>query len=207
MPKKDKDKISAAQIIELLIPDIFIDSHLRPSEFILKYWNEYKSFVVSIPSEKRENRNSLNGMVFEILIQITLIRENIFPFYLQAKLAFIPSAIYDILFFTKEVGFIVLSLKVSMRERWKQTDLEAVALNNIHRESKTYLISLNKKEVKARKAKIKSTMAIENFILATDVEYDRFLEELQLFRFSEAPVIKVVESTQSLVLDTKSWRV
>jgi hypothetical protein len=138
--------------------------------------------------------NGINGKIFEELIAITLIRAQIFPFYLQAKVAFIPNVSYDLLVYTQQFGPVVLSAKTSLRERWKQADLEAVAMRYVYRQSKSYVISLNEKEVATRKKDMKSVMGLDGFILATTSEYDRLLIQLSEFIPDEAPKIRTVES-------------
>jgi hypothetical protein len=108
--------------------------------------------------------------------------------------AFIPNVNYDLLVYSAEVGPIILSAKTSLRERWKQADLEAVAMRYIYRQSKSYLISLNEREVRTRKNDMKSVMALDGFILATSTEYDELLLQLGQLAPTEAPQIKTVES-------------
>lgn len=191
-------KKSANQIIKLLVPDLRAEPNLKPSQFIQKYWSAYKN----LPGKKS---NSLNGNVFQELIAVTLIRSNIFPFYPQAKITFIPSADYDFLIFCGENKPIVLSLKVSIRERWKQADLEALSLRNIYRQAESYLISMSEKEISTRKKDIatKTVMALDGFILATTIEYDDLLARLSQLSPQEAPTFKTVES--SFIITNKNY--
>ena len=144
------------QIIHALIPDVLAEPDLLPSQFIRKYWQVYQVQYAS-------NRN-LNGSVFEELIAITLVRKGITPFYMQAQVAFIPNANYDLVVYSEEVGPIVLSAKTTIRERYKQADLEAMALKNVHRKSETYLISASESETLARKNRLDDVVALDDFI-------------------------------------------
>ena len=180
--------LSKKEIIKLLLPNLHVEPKLRPSQFIQKYWSAFEQQFGTA-------NVGINGIVFEELIAITLIRAKIFPFYLQAKVAFIPSVNYDLLVYSQDFGPIVLSAKTSLRERWKQADLEAVALRYIYRQSKSYIISLNEKEVVTRKKDMKSVMALDGFILATTPEYDDLLIKLSTVLPQEAPTVKTVESS------------
>lgn len=158
------------QIIHALIPEFLAEPDLLPSQFIHKYWQLYQAHYAS-------NRN-LNGSVFEELIAITLIRKGITPFYMQAQVAFIPNANYDIVVYSEEIGPIVLSAKTTIRERYKQADLEAMALKNVHRKSESYLISASETETQVRKANIDDVVALNDFIYVFSSDYDDLLDKI-----------------------------
>lgn len=182
------------RIIRALITDIHSDIHLSESEFMKKYWGKYQSEYPSI--------NSLNGTVFEELIAISLVRKGIMPFYMQANIAFIPNVDYDFVIYCEDIGPLVLSAKTSLRERYKQADLEAMALKNIHRKSETYLISADQKEVQARKAKLDEVMAISNIIYIFSSEYDDLLDHISHKKIIESPIISTVEASKVKITST-----
>lgn len=66
------------------------------------------------------------------------------PLFWQAEFVELPNNFYDVVFFTREHGPIVLSPKTSLRERYKQADLEALALRGLFPQSRFYLISLDR---------------------------------------------------------------
>lgn len=179
-------KLSGRQIIKQIIPNVLIYPNIKPSEFIKKYWALYLESFTS--------NNNLNGKVFEEIIAITLIREKIFPFYMQARVAFIPNVNYDIIIYTKNIGPISISAKTSLRERYKQADLEAVALKYIHREAKNFLVSLDKIALDNLKKHPRSVMGIDELILATGPEYNNMIKFLHKNTVSQAPKIEVVTS-------------
>lgn len=170
----------------------------RPSEYIQKYWNAYKSQGIS--------NNALNGSIFELIIATLFIRENILPMYLQAKVAFIPNVEYDMVLYNKEVGPISISLKTSLRERKKQADLEAIALKYVHRKSKCYLISLDEYEVKCAKSDLKNgyLLGLDDVLLACDEEFDKFITELKGYDFTEAGSVEIIKSNQIITSKTIS---
>jgi hypothetical protein len=183
-------------IIQAMISNIQVDPNLSPSEFIEKYWTKYKD---NYPSN-----NNLNGKIFEELIAITLVRSQILPFYMQARVAFIPNIDYDFVIYSKGIGPIVLSAKTSLRERYKQADLEAVALKYVHRKSESYVISLDEKEIRRRKKNLDDVMAIDNFVNASLVEYDELLQNLQARSIIESPVISVVSS--KIMINSENYK-
>ncbi|GAB5492955.1 MAG: hypothetical protein Phog2KO_31700 [Phototrophicaceae bacterium] len=185
------------QIIHALIPDVLAEPDLLPSQFIHKYWEIYNEVYPT-------NRN-INGSVFEELIAITLVRKGITPFYMQAQVAFIPNANYDIVIYSEEIGPIVLSAKTSIRERYKQADLEAMALKNVHRKSESYLISASESETKARKNRVDDVVALNDFIYVFSSEYDDLLEKISQKTIIEAPTIKIVEKSQKFITAQNYW--
>jgi hypothetical protein len=197
-PTENSEKLSAKQIIERIVPDYLAEPELKPSQFIAKYWQIYQTLFSG------DNRG-INGRVFEELILITLMRSDIFPIYLQARVAFVPNVHYDILIFGQEGGPIVLSAKTSIRERYKQADLEAVALRYIYRTAKSYLISLSEGEVNLRKRDMASVMALDGFVLATSPEFDDLVLQVSRAKPILAPEIKTVES--SFIITSNHHRV
>jgi hypothetical protein len=181
-------------IIRELIPNIHVDAHLTESAFAEKYWGKYQS---EYPSN-----NSLNGTVFEELIAISLVRKGIMPFYMQANIAFIPNVDYDFVIYCEDIGPLVLSAKVSLRERYKQADLEAVVLKNIHRKSESYLISANQREVQARKTKLDEVMAISDIIYIFSSEYDDLLDYISQKKIIESPIVNTVEASKVKITST-----
>lgn len=181
-----EEKLKAKQVFKKILPDITTDSNLSQHEFIKKYWREYK--------DKFESNQNINGKVFEDLIAATLIRENIMPFYIQARVAFISYVNYDFIIYTKDIGPISLSIKTSLRERWKQADLEAVALKYIHRKSNAFVVTLDVDAVKRRRIDSSQSLGIDAFVLADSEEYDEMLKNIKSHELGLSPTVSVVTS-------------
>lgn len=117
---------------------------------------------------------------------------------MSAKVAFVPNVIYDLMFYTAVRGPICWSVKTSLRERYKQADLESIALKYVHRKALSYLITLNEKEAKNVKRKVESgdVIGLDDVIVATQPEFDDLVAELKRFDFNEPPTFKVIESSQ-----------
>ena len=175
------------EIVMSIINNIHDEPELKPSEFIKKYWKRYKN--------QFESNQNINGKVFEELIAIALIRSNILPFYMQASVAFIPNVNYDFIIYSKVQGPIVLSAKTSLRERYKQADLEAAALKYVHRKSESHVLSLNSNEIEVRQRNMDGIMAIDTFVDARSSDFDDLITQLAQKEVILPEPIKIVTSS------------
>jgi hypothetical protein len=185
----------AGKIFESLFPKFLEIKYTRPSEYVDICWNKYKS---------SSNLNSnLNGKIFEYILATLCIREKILPLYLSSKVAFVPNVIYDLMFYTKERGPICWSVKTSLRERYKQADLESIVLKNVHREALCYLITLEEYEASRVRNKINrgDIIGLDDVIVATSKEFDELVKKLKEYIFEEPPTVNVVESNQIITID------
>lgn len=180
------ERQTARAVMKSVVPDITADAKLPPSGFIKKYWTIYQ--------ENFESNQNINGKVFEELISICLIRQGVLPFYMQAKVAFIPYVNYDFIIYTSEMGPISLSAKTSLRERWKQADLEAIALKYIHRKSESYVITMDEEAVKRRRVDSSQALGIDSFILAKTDEFDQMIDKINSQKCILSPKVEVVNS-------------
>lgn len=189
-----KDK-KAEVIFDSLFPSFMTVRYEKPSDFVKIYWQRYK--------EHPKGNNNLNGKIFEYILATLFVRENILPLYMSAKVAFVPNVIYDLMFYTSERGPICISAKTSLRERYKQADLESIALKYVHRKALSYLVTLETSEAKSVKGKIKSgdVIGLDNVIVATSNDFDILIDELKTFNFSEPPTVKVIQSNQIITID------
>jgi hypothetical protein len=135
----------AELVFDTLFPDFMNVKYSLPSEYVKIYWEAYKY--------RDELNSNLNGRIFEFILATLFVREGILPLYLSAKVAFVPNVIYDLMFYTNERGPICISAKTSLRERYKQADLESIALKYVHRKALCFLITLEEKEAKSVKQK------------------------------------------------------
>jgi hypothetical protein len=167
----------------------------RPSEYVEKYWTQYKS-------GEKQKRN-VNGKIFEYIIATLFIRENIMPFYLQAKVAFVPNAIFDNIIYCKQFGPIAFSMKTTLRERYKQADLEGVSLKYVHRKAQCYLLTLDESERNrvSRKIKDGEVIGLDEAILCTSKEFDDMIERIKSYDLSLAGNVDVISSNQIISND------
>lgn len=134
--------------------------------------------------------NNLRGSIFELLIGSVLVANGILPFFTQAEVTFVNNARFDILLWEEGWNPISLSIKTSLRERYKQAELEAWALNSVHRKSENWLLTLSSEEVARRKKQLgaaKEYSYLKGLVLASGAEFDDFIMYLKGKKFS-APV-------------------
>ena len=155
------------------------------AEFIQAMWDRYP-----------QGAPATNGNVFEGLLAVAMYRAGISPIYVQAKLAFVPNVDFDFVLYSEEFGPIVISAKTSLRERYKQADLEGMMLRNVHRRSKSYLLTLDKSAAKIANRKIGSgeILGLDEVVLADEASFNDLLEMLQRLTYVIPPKIEVISS-------------
>lgn len=180
----------AEAVFNELFPDFMLIKYKKPSEYISNCWTEYLNYP--------EMNNNLNGRIFEYILATLFVREKMLPLYLSARVAFVPNVIYDLMFYTEERGPICLSAKTSLRERYKQADLESIALKYVHRKALSYLITLEPDEAESVKQKIKSgdVIGLDDVCVADSNNFDQLINQLKGYALSDPPTVKVIESNQ-----------
>lgn len=171
-----------------LLDNYPIPSNMKPSEFISTYWGYYTNHYPS--------NNSTNGTILENLVTIALAREGIENIYFQTELSFVPSAKFDVFLYNEEIP-IALSIKTTLRERWKQADLEAAALKQVHKEAKCYVLTLSDNEVRARRKRDRTYAGLDGFILAHTEEFDQLVEELKSMEFTQAELVPIIKTADN----------
>ena len=182
----------------LFAPNTFLEfEYEKPSNYIKSCWEMYKQSDYG-----QRTSNSLNGNMFEVIVNSLLVREGIMPFYLQAKVAFVPNVEFDNILYTPKAP-ISLYLKTSLRERYKQADLKAIALKYVHRNAECYLLTLSQEECNIVNKKIAHGEAIglTKAILCTSPEFDTFIEELRNKQLELAGNVNIIESSQIITKD------
>lgn len=176
-----------SRLFEGMTPEkSFVDVDYRyPHEYVNYYWDKYQHYP--------EKNNSIGGGYFEFIIYTLLYKEGILPFYTQAKVAFVPNIEFDTILYSQE-NPICLSLKTSLRERYKQADLEAIALKYVHRKAKSFLLTLDEKEAKTTKSKIPEGLLIglDDVIDCHTEQLDELLDILKSIKFCESKKIDVI---------------
>ena len=181
-----KNETASTRLFDSLIADetFMTVTYESPQEYVYKYWQALEN----------ANQPSLHGNVFEFIIYSLLYRENIRPFYTQAKVAFVSNVNFDALLYNQSAP-ISLSLKTSLRERYKQADLEAVALRYIYRRSKSFLLTMDSREANVQKTKILSgdIMGLDAIIDCNSEDINQLIAELKRAQFTTSIRIDAVE--------------
>lgn len=139
--------------------------------------------------EESHHPSSLNGQFFELVLACVLIKEGIVPFYMGAEVQFVPNAKFDLLLYSEEFGPIVISAKTSLRERYKQADLESFALRAVYRRSRSFLVTLHSHEADGVQKKIEKgdVTNLERVVIANEPGFDDLIAELKALTLISAP--------------------
>lgn len=177
---------SMEKIIEVF-PLAYDHSKLTPSKLVKYIWQKL--------NENNMN-NAERGYCFEAIIMLVLLRNNINPFFYQVSLNFVPNVKFDLVLFNQDKNPIVISLKTSSRERYKQVELEALLCKQVHRFLKTYLVMIEADDVGYVKQKIESREItfIDNCFCALDEEFDDFINSLSKSDYIEPGDISIISS-------------
>lgn len=150
----------------------------KPNRFIRRAYDQYDADYDSV--------SSINGKIFEYLVCETLAREGVVPFYYQARFELVPNADFDVVCYHPRRP-VVLSMKVSLRERYKQADLEGIALRQVYRNAECYLITLSDEATGVSKKITDGDISGLNGCLRGDTkEFTELLKELKKRPFSQA---------------------
>ena len=142
----------------------------KPQDFVKNFW---------IPFEERRKtkklNNSVSGYAFEIIMLWLFDREGI---QISSKSTVLHGVneVYDVKpDLVVDVGKnkkIIISLKTSLRERWKQADWEAMHIKK-ELDAECIIISNNKKELDDVRRKLKD-LHLDEAVFASSDELDRF---------------------------------
>ena len=197
------DDGQASMIFEQLFPSFLDLEYKTPSDYVNMYWDAYLNIRVD-KIDNEQTRRGVNGKIFEYIIATLLNREEVFPIFINAKVAFVANLNYDILLYSEENGPVCLSAKTSFRERYKQADLEAMALKNVHRISRSFLLTLDDHDASTLSKKILKgdTFGLNDVIVATSDKFNEFISELKEYSFSLSPSVSVIESNQIITKES-----
>ncbi len=192
LTKKENHK--AGTIFEELVPDIMDLALGSPRNYIEHCWEFYQK-------KYKGSGVSTNGKYFELSIATLFKRENITPFYYQVQMTFIPNINYDFILYSKNDWPFSVSVKTSLRERYKQADLEAYALKNVHRKAKCSLITLDKEECDNLKNKIKNgdVLGLDECIYALGSEFNDFINRLKSESYYCPKPVNIIEKSYTCV--------
>ena len=185
-----KSKTKGYKIFNNYIEADFLNNTMQPSEYVNYCWHRYCNANVS-------RNNSLNGSIYELIISSLFIKEGILPLYIQAQVAFVPNVNFDVVLYTAESGPIGISIKTSLRERYKQADLEAIALKYVHRKAENYLFTMDEQEADtvSRKIATGDILGIDKAILTSDTTFDAFIPDLKTRNFISPGKVDIITAT------------
>lgn len=165
-------------------------------DIIVSSWKLFEDKKSEFSQKDGEMNRNANGRFFELTIQRLLVKYGIVPFYINAEVALVPDVNFDIIIYTKECGPVCLSIKTSLRERYKQANLEAIALKQVHRKSKTFLLTMESNEAQKLAKKINDgiVVGIDDVIDCGTDKIDTLLLELGKFTPCKAGTIDIIKN-------------
>lgn len=175
------------KIFDEIFPDIFDKGIEDPANLVGELWERYNNITPA-----------LNGSVFEGILATVFFRSGIFPLYVQAKLQWVPNIDFDFIAYSQEYGPIILSAKTSLRERYKQADLEGMMVRQVHRKSKSYLITMEEKEGATLSEKIDSglVLGIDKVIIANHSSFNELIKDLKSYNYYEPGKVDIITSSR-----------
>lgn len=164
-------------------------------------------YLCYLKKYKDKDRNR-NGRIFELLIVESLRRARIGPVYYQTEFHFVPNVAFDIMLYHPEMP-VVLSCKTSLRERYKQAELEGFVLKQVYRRAQVYLITRNIKEGISVQKKIDDQVlvGINNCIVLNKesndypCKYDNLLYNISDIDYQEASPVEPITAGHLIPLD------
>lgn len=189
------NKSASASLLLAIQPHLDSIQIQQPSKYVDFIWKKAER-------DKRLTRD-VRGKFFELLIASSLIKNEVFPFFWQAQLEFVPLANFDLVLYTEERGPVVLSLKTSIRERFKQAEFEAQALKNVHRRALNYLVTIESDEAISLKSKIDLGVltGIDDVIVANEPSFDTLIENLKSLTIIDSPTFSAIRNPHKIDLN------
>ena len=114
---------------------------------------------------------------------------------IQAKSSLVPNIDYDLICWHQNVP-VSLSIKTSLRERYKQADLESMALRQVYRNADCYLITLTDECLAMREKIIRGELfALKDCLRADNEDFHQLITTLKTKQFAVAQPIQPVEGS------------
>lgn len=84
---------------------------------------------------------------------------------------------------------------------WKQADLEASALKQVHKEALCFVLTLSSSEVRARRNPNHTYAGLDGFVLLDTNEFDILVTKLKDMTFTQAGDVPIIHSAQKYHTD------
>lgn len=170
--KLNASKSKALKLIENVWPDLNENKNLRSSMFINNTFEQI---------EKRfKPSNSLRGSIFEYLMMCVFFRNDINPFFYQVNLNFVHNVTFDLVLFDTSKKPIIISLKTSGKDAYKQVELECFAAKQVHKNCRTIYITYEDDAIRfiERKKELSEIHNIDEIYSTQDKDFDKLIKDL-----------------------------
>ena len=142
----------------------------------------------------------MGSNIFEAILATIMLKNRISPIFVQAKVVFVPNVSFDFIVYSKEYGPVSISAKTSLRERYKQADLESVSLKYVHRKSKCFLVTMDKEEATRleRKRLNGDLLGIDEIVLGNEDSFNQMIQFLASLNLEEPEPVEIVTASKIL---------
>ena len=182
-------------ITNTMMEEVELPLDAPPSMFVQTCWDWYK--------ENYPSNHSMNGKMLENIIELALERAQIPNLYVQVRLKDVSLAVFDIMLFEGDTP-LALPVKTTIRERWKQAELEAREMKRYYPGAECLLLTLSEQEVNARRNAPEQTTGIDRFVLANTPEFDELVEQLTKRTFTQPLSKDIVQKCQTTIHQEKA---
>ena len=169
----------AGDIFRDILEHTLAPQDTSPNDFICQAWKIYEGLP--------ERTQAITGRLFEYLVAHLLWAQGIRPIFFQAQFYQVPNAVFDLVLYDERQP-VALTLKTTLRERYKQADLEGVALKQVYRNAQCVLITLsNEGDNITRKIENLEVTGIDRVVVIERGrdEMDRLVADLQKRTFTK----------------------
>ena len=151
----------------------------KPSQFFNYFWIKYVKFKKKYKKKRgKEINNSYNGQALEIILAYLFTREEIKIEKMDEEIKDVKYVKPDFLLKSLNNQKCFISAKVSIRERWKQADWEAIKYKKKYPNAICVLIMNDNKEYKGIKSKIKD-LDLDDVILANSNDLNNLITSIK----------------------------
>jgi len=170
--KLNASNSKALKLIEKVWPNLNDNKNLRSSMFINNIFDEI--------DKKFKPSNALRGSVFEHLMMCVFFRNGINPFFYQVNLSFVHNVTFDFVLFDTNKKPIIISLKTSGKDAYKQVELECFAVKQVHKNCRTIYITYEDDAVRfiERKKDLSEIHNIDEIYSTQDKDFDKLIKDL-----------------------------
>ena len=153
-------------------PNILNSIPNTASEFFRENWSNWESYA-----KGRTVNNNTPGKVFEKLFEIYCFLLNYEIIAQDESFKDVPLVKPDFVLKNKDDKYLFLSLKTSLRERWKQADWEAIYFKEYYPTTLCILVTFHEREEKSLQSKIEKNLlkGLDDSCLATSDKFDKIL--------------------------------
>ena len=150
--------------------------------------------------DAEQTKKSISGKIFELVIAEILKYHGIIPFYMQASMWNIPNSKFDFLCFDEQFP-VIISVKISLAERWRQSAFEGYFFKQVYRQAKSYVITNNESQASLRNEDIKNNKisGIDHFYYVQSSEMNDLIDELKKLKFKKAELVNPISHSLKVI--------